>query len=100
MSAPGLAILPAMLREGRFQCPCCDYYTLDARGRHTVCPACFWEDDGIDVGELDGISTANHISLRLARANFARLGAADEAAMSLVAPAEELAGLRREVRAP
>ena len=89
-----------MLREGRFQCPCCDFYVLDARGRHTVCPVCFWEDDGIDLDDLDGVSSANHIPLRLARSNFARFGAADEAAKSLVAAGNELAGLRRELRAP
>jgi hypothetical protein len=89
-----------MLREARCQCPCCDYYTLESRGRYTVCPACFWEDDGIDLDDIDGVSSANHISLRKARANFARLGAADEAARSLVAPRGELNGLRRELRAP
>lgn len=89
-----------MLREARFQCPCCDYYVLDARGRHQVCPVCYWEDDGVDLDELDAVSSANHISLRRARSNFARMGAADEAAVSLVAPGEELAGLRRELRAP
>ncbi len=89
-----------MLREAPFQCPCCDYYTLAARGRHAVCPVCFWEDDGIDLDDLDGISSANHIPLRKARANFARMGAADEAARSLVAPREQLRGLRRETRAP
>ncbi len=89
-----------MIRERRFQCPCCDYYTLAARGRHTVCPVCFWEDDGSDLDDIDGVSSANHIPLRLGRANFARLGAADEAAMSLVAPREQLPSLRRELRAP
>jgi hypothetical protein len=89
-----------MLPERRFQCPCCDYYTLDARGRHIVCPVCFWEDDGIDLDDIDGTSSANHITLRLGRANFARLGAADEAAVSLVAPRAQLKGLRRELRAP
>ncbi|MCB9898394.1 MAG: hypothetical protein H6825_10355 [Planctomycetes bacterium] len=89
-----------MLREGRCQCPCCDYYALDARGRHDVCPVCFWEDDGVDLGDLDEVSSANHISLRRARANFERFGAADQAALSLVAPKAALRGLRREVRAP
>jgi hypothetical protein len=89
-----------MIRENRCQCPCCDYYTLQKRGRHTVCPVCFWEDDGIDLDELDEVSSANHISLRQARANFIRLGAADEAAISLVASGDELTGLRRELRAP
>ena len=97
---PRAAILPAMLRENRCQCPCCDYFTLEARGRYTVCPVCFWEDDGSDLDDIDRISSANHIPLRLARANFVRLGAADEAAKSFVALTHELVGLRRELRAP
>jgi hypothetical protein len=33
---------------GRFvhQCPCCDYFTLPARGRRDVCAVCRWRDDG------------------------------------------------------
>ena len=84
--------------EGRFQCPCCDYYTLDARNRHDTCPVCWWEDDGSDLGEIDAVSPANHISLRRAREHFARYGAADQAAVSLVAPASARLGLRRELR--
>lgn len=89
-----------MIREGPCQCPCCDYYTLESRGRYTVCPVCFWEDDGTDLDDLDKVSPANHIPLRLGRANFVRLGAADEAAKSFVASSRELVGLRRELRAP
>ncbi len=88
-----------MLREGRFQCPCCDYYALDGRGRHQVCPICCWEDDGQDLDRLDDVSPTNHITLREARDNFASFGAADQAALSLVTPESERKGLRRELRA-
>ena len=88
-----------MIAEGPCQCPCCDYYALKGRGRHEICPVCWWEDDGSDLGALDAVSDANHISLRQARRNFERLGAADSAAVSLVPPASALDGLRRELRA-
>ncbi len=88
-----------MLREHRYQCPCCDYFVLEARGFHQVCPVCCWEDDGIDVDTLDAVSKSNHITLRQARANFAEFGASDQAALSLAATAEQIAGLRREYRA-
>lgn len=89
----------ATVTEGRFQCPCCDYYVLAQHSRHEICPVCWWEDDGSNLGEIDAISSANHISLRQARANFANYGAADQAAVSLVVPASARAGLRRETRA-
>lgn len=88
-----------MVRGGRYQCPCCDFFTLSSRGGYEVCPVCYWEDDGQDMDRLDVVSGPNHITLRQGRANFERIGACDHAARSLVAPAEALAGLRREVRA-
>jgi len=94
-----VAIICAVISEARYQCPCCDYYALHTRGRRDICPVCYWEDDGQNLGEIDDVSSANHITLRQGRKNFARMGAADEAAVSLVAPASELRGLRREHRA-
>ena len=88
-----------MPAERRFQCPCCDYYVLEQRGAHEVCPVCCWEDDGQDVDALDTTSAVNHITLREARANFASFGAADQATLSLAARPEQLRGLRREYRA-
>jgi len=84
---------------GRYQCPCCDYYTLHGRGSYEVCPVCYWEDDGQDMDRLDVVSGPNHITLRHGRENFVRLGACDDAARSLVASAAARARLRREVRA-
>ncbi len=88
-----------MIPEGRSQCACCDYYTLTERGGFAVCPVCYWEDDGQDLDQLDVNSGPNHITLRTARENFERIGACDEAAVSLVASAEEREGVRREQRA-
>jgi hypothetical protein len=88
-----------MIDEGTYQCPCCDYFTLVNRGAYEVCPVCYWEDDGSDLATLDEPSGANHITLREARGNFERLGAADAAAVGLVATRAERDGLRREQRA-
>ena len=88
-----------MTRQAQYQCPCCDYYTLAERSAHEICQVCYWEDDGQDLGELDEVSGPNHITLRQGRENFANIGASDQAAVSLVVPASECAGLRRELRA-
>ncbi|MEM8710349.1 MAG: CPCC family cysteine-rich protein [Planctomycetota bacterium] len=87
------------LRDGAAQCPCCDFYSLQERGSFEICPVCYWEDDGQDLDRLDEVSGPNHITLRAARLNFERLGAADAAAVSLVATPAARAGLRREQRA-
>ena len=88
-----------MISEGTHRCPCCDYFTLQGRGQYEVCPVCYWEDDGTQLDALDDVSNANHVSLRTARMNFQSIGAADAAAVSLVATPEERDGLRREQRA-
>ena len=88
-----------MITEGTAQCPCCDYFTLDGRGRFDICPICYWEDDGQNLDGLDVVSGPNHITLRAARQNFERIGACDMAAVGLVASAEARDGVRREQRA-
>ena len=88
-----------MVGKGQYQCPCCDYYTLSCRAGYEICRVCYWEDDGHDFNRLDQISGANHISLREARGNFTSMGAADQAAVSLVVSASERECIRREVRA-
>ena len=87
-----------MLLEGSHQCPCCDYFSLHKRAAYDICPVCYWEDDGQGLGQLDEVSGPNHITLREGRDNFARCGAADLAAVSLVAAESDRRGLRREVR--
>ena len=61
----------------KHQCPCCDYISLPERGSYLICPICFWEDDGIDVNELDIHSGPNHMTLREGRENFMKYGACD-----------------------
>lgn len=87
-----------MSLERRFQCPCCDHFTLAERRSFEVCPICGWEDDGQDLDELDRVSGPNHITLREARSNFERFGAADQSVLGLVAGPDERDGVRRELR--
>ncbi|WP_431109000.1 CPCC family cysteine-rich protein [Winogradskyella poriferorum] len=72
--------------ESELQCPCCDYYTLSERGVYDICPICFWEDDGIDITELDKHSGPNHITLREGRFNFEKYGACDSTMVKNVIP--------------
>ncbi|MBY0456019.1 MAG: hypothetical protein K2V38_01635 [Gemmataceae bacterium] len=80
------------------QCPCCDYFTLEERVDYEICPVCFWEDDGTDLGSLDAPSGPNPITLREARENFRRLGACEAAMLEHVCTPAERARYRRERR--
>src|SRR5271167_5264900 len=71
--------------RGKFQCPCCDHFTLDEVGTYDICPVCFWEDDGT-TGE-HGFSP-NGVSLSEGQENFKTLGASKEHDLPYVRPAE------------
>jgi hypothetical protein len=62
-----------------YRCPCCTFKTLHGRGHFEACPVCFWEDDGQDEAELDVVRGGPNadLSLRMAKANFARFGAVE-----------------------
>jgi hypothetical protein len=71
---------------GKFQCPCCGYYTLQ-EGRSNsfdICRVCFWEDDGVQFHDPDYEGGANGVSLNQARENFKKFGACDEWSRSSV----------------
>jgi len=60
----------------KYQCPCCDYYTLDdSPGSFDICSVCYWEDDNIQRDNPDYRGGANNISLREARENYTKIGA-------------------------
>lgn len=61
----------------KYQCPCCDYFTLETKAGYDICPVCFWEDDGLEFENLDEESGPNKITLREGRANFKKHGACD-----------------------
>jgi hypothetical protein len=72
------------------QCPCCDYFTLEERRAWEICPVCYWEDDGHDLGDPDEPSGCNHgLTLRQGRENFQRLGACELQVVEYVCSAEE-----------
>lgn len=63
----------------KFQCPCCDYFTLSERGIYDICPICYWEDDGLDLNKPDKISGPNHgLTIAQARENFSKVGACNK----------------------
>jgi len=65
-------------------CPCCRFRTLDERGAYDICQVCFWQDTGSDDPDIH--SGPNHMTLREARDNFARLGAVTERERAFVLP--------------
>ena len=73
---------------GKYKCPCCDYYTLDSKADNTfqLCLVCFWEDDGIQLGEPDYEGGANEVSLNQARANFRKYKVSEERLKEYVRP--------------
>lgn len=59
-------------------CPCCGYRTLSpgAPGSYEVCPVCGWLDDLVGFHHPSVESDYNYCSLRKARRNVGRYGAA------------------------
>jgi hypothetical protein len=85
--------------EPLHRCPCCDYFTLPARGDWDICPVCFWEDDGSDLAHPESPSGCNHgLTLREARINFHQFGVCEEAMLPHVCSPEARQRYRREPR--
>ena len=65
--------------KARYPCRCCGFLTLDQQppGTFEICPVCWWEDDDVQGRDPEYAGGANTISLREARENFRRFGAAD-----------------------
>jgi len=63
-----------------YACPCCKCRTLSERGGFSICPVCFWEDDGQDEHDAERIRSGPNgdLSLAQARLNFAQYGACDK----------------------
>ena len=63
-------------KYGKYQCPCCRYYTLDNQPYNTfqLCPVCYWEDDGVQLNFPEYKGGANEVSLNQARKNFKEVG--------------------------
>lgn len=76
--------------SGPHACPCCGFLTLGERGGYEICDVCFWEDDGQDDHDADGVRGGPNrgLSLTEARRNYARIGAADPQDLKHVRPPE------------
>lgn len=72
----------------RYACPCCGFLTLGdiPPGTFEICPVCAWEDDGVQFRDPTYDGGANSVSLEVARANFATLGASTKESLSFVRP--------------
>ena len=65
-------------KYGKYQCPCCEHYTLDEPDNtFQICPVCFWENDGVQLNDPDYEGGANKMSLNQARKNFKEFGVID-----------------------
>jgi len=60
----------------KYQCPCCDLYTLDEEppGTFEICMVCWWEDDLVQFHDPTYGGGANRESLIEAREAFRRRG--------------------------
>ena len=63
----------------KYVCPCCGCLTVDKLKAWSICPVCFWEDEGGvydgDTVRDDVYSVPNHMTLAQARDNYRRFGA-------------------------
>ena len=62
-------------RYGKYQCPCCEHYTLNEQADNTfqLCPVCYWEDDGVQLNDPEYEGGANKVSRNQARINFKKM---------------------------
>ncbi|MBS1614261.1 MAG: hydrolase [Bacteroidetes bacterium] len=69
---------------GKYQCPCCGYYTLEhIHHRQEICEVCYWQDEYYTDPDIpDG--GPNKESLNEARANFIKYGACNELSVGAV----------------
>lgn len=62
-----------------FPCPCCGYKTFEEKpdGTYAICPVCFWEDDPVQLNDIDYEGGANRVSLRQGQRNYLEFGACE-----------------------
>jgi hypothetical protein len=71
---------------GRYQCPCCGYYTFwqAPTGAYDICSVCYWEDDPLQGADPTYAGGANSVSLHQAQQFFRELGTSDPDCISVV----------------
>ena len=64
---------------GSEPCPCCGRHTLGERSSYEICRVCWWEDDGQDNSDADGVRGGpnSDLSLTQARVNVLLRGLFD-----------------------
>lgn len=69
----------SMVVKAAARCLCCGYRTLEQPESLSLCPVCWWMDEGQDDADADAVweSSNGKLSLAVARINFMRFGAAD-----------------------
>lgn len=69
-----------------YTCPCCGYKTLSdpKRGSYEICAICYWEDDPVQLENVNEDGGANRVSLRNAQMNFLQFGAVEQRFISNV----------------
>lgn len=72
--------------EAPLRCPCCCHRTRSWPGSFSICPVCFWEDDGQDDPHADAVwgGPNGRWSLTQARDHFIRYGAKDPRLIAVV----------------
>lgn len=85
-----------------YDCPCCGYPTLEARGGYDICLVCWWEDDGQDDPRADEVwgGPNGEYSLSAARENFRAHGRSVPKPANVVEPVERttlMAYIRRHL---
>jgi hypothetical protein len=74
-------------QNGKFACPCCQYFTLFEFHQYQICPVCFWEDDGaVNAEDYGG---PNHMTLGQGRENYHRIGCCQERMLQRCRPPHE-----------
>lgn len=72
--------------SGKYQCPCCRYYTLSEipPGTFEICPVCFWEDDPVQYNDPNYCFGANRESLMQAQKNYSEFKASSKDFLKMV----------------
>jgi hypothetical protein len=73
-------------QAGKYQCPCCGYFTFEEPGGYELCPVCFWEDDWCQIENPPDDGGPNAVNLMQGRINFQEFGAMESRFMKMVRP--------------
>ncbi|MCW8309671.1 hypothetical protein K7A41_00350 [Sphingobacterium sp. InxBP1] len=62
-------------RNGKFECPCCGYFTLkeEAGNSFQLCPVCYWKDDRVQFNDLTYEGGTNSLSLNQAKEKLSKV---------------------------